>query len=58
MGTENNKMNGLITLMKIESVGIKDELLTTIGMESNRISSLSSKTETDIQQINELIQKI
>ena len=56
--TEIKKHSESITSMKIESVGTKDELLTTIGMESNRISSLSSKTETDIQQINELIQKI
>ena len=47
-----------ITSMKIENVVTKDELLTKIGMESNRISSLSSKMETDIKQINELIQKI
>ena len=44
--------------MKIESVETKDELLTKLGVESNRTSSFSSKTETDIKQINELIQKI
>ena len=47
-----------ITSMKIENVVTKDELLTKLGMESNRISSISSKTQTDIHQINELIQKI
>ena len=42
--------------MKIESVETKDELLTKIEMVSNTISSLATKTE--IEKINELIQKI
>ena len=46
MSSENTKINQLITSMKIESVETKGELLTKIGVESNRNTSFSSKTDT------------
>ena len=46
MSSENTKINQLITSMKIESVETKGELLTKIGVESNRFTSFSSKTDT------------
>ena len=51
-------MNVLITTMKKESDETKVELQTEISFESNRISSLTSKTDNDIKQINDHIQKI
>ena len=51
-------MNVIITAMKKESDETKVELHTKISLESNRVSSLTLKTDTDIKQINEIIQKI
>ena len=56
--SENNKMNVLITSMKKENDETKVELHTKISLEWNRVSSLTLKTDTNIKQINELIQKI